>query len=90
MGLQQSNLKHIEHQYSSQTIECCWAVCNQWLDCNMTATWGDLLEKLHSISLEWNSIASGLHQYLKSKLLPIMFVACLYIFTMSVLDMFMI
>ena len=90
MGLQQSDLKLIEHQYLLQTIECCWAVCNRWLDRNMMATWDDLLEKLFSISLERNSIASGLYQYLKSKLLPTMFVARLYIFTMSVFDMFMI
>ena len=69
MGLQPLDLQRIEQQYLSQTIECCWAICNQWLNRNMTATWNDLLEKLHSIPLQWNSIASGLYQCLKSELL---------------------
>ena len=69
MGLQPLDLQRIEQQYLSQTIECCWAIFNQWLNHNMEATWDDLLEKLHSISLQWNSIASELYQYLKSKLL---------------------
>ena len=78
MGLQSLDLQHIERQYLSQTIECCWAICNQWLNRNMAATWDDLLEKLHSIAMDWNSIASGLYQYLKSKLSQCMLVVHTY------------
>ena len=68
MGLQPSDLQRIEKNYLSQTTKCCWAVCNQWLNHNIATTWYDLLKKLHPIFLQWNSIASGLYQYLRSKL----------------------
>ena len=87
MGLQSSDLQRIEQQYLSQTTECCWAICNLWLNCNMTATWDDLLDKLHPIAFEWNSIASGLYQYLKSELLLAVLVDNTCCFTMSALDM---
>ena len=67
MGLQPSLLEQIKQQHSSQTIACCWAVCHYWLNNNMDATWNDLLDKLVSRPLQWNTVASGLYHYLKSK-----------------------
>ena len=72
--------------YLSQTIECCWAVCNQWLNCNIAAIWDDLLGKLDSLSLQWNSTASRLYQYLKSKLSQY----SSHVFTTSVFDVLII
>ena len=73
MGLQLSDIEHIKQKNLSQTVECCLAVCSHWLDHNMEATWNDLLNNLHSISLKWNSIASGLYQYLNSMLLSLIY-----------------
>ena len=67
MGLQPSDLEQIRQQHSSQTIACCWAVCHHWLNRNREATWDDLLEKLVSPPLQWNTVSSGLYHYLKSK-----------------------
>ena len=60
IGLQSLDLEQIKEQHSSKTIECCWAVCIHWLNHNPGSTWGDLLEKLNFVSLQWNTIASGL------------------------------
>ena len=68
MGLQLSDIELIKQEHLSQTIECCLAVCSHWLDHNMEATWNDLLNNLHSTSLQWNAIASGLYQYLSGRL----------------------
>jgi len=68
MGLRSLELDRIKHQYSSQTVDCCLAVCDHWLGRNLDATWDDLLIKLQTAPLQWNTIASGLYQYLNSML----------------------
>ena len=68
MGLQpSSDLQYIEQQYNCLkplSVVGLFVISG----CNIAAIWDDLLGKLDSLSLQWNSTASGLYQYLKSKL----------------------
>jgi len=68
MGLQSLELDRIKQQHSSQTVDCCLAVCNHWLSHNLDTTWDNLLKKLQTAPLQWNTITSGLYQYLNSML----------------------